>query len=112
MVDSEEKLEEKIKGYIIHEFKQAKIVSSTGLVKDTKIVFGGKGQYAIDTSDLIKPASNYGLIHRFTQIGGNYFIRRSLGKIEIFKIEGKLTLSEDEYKFLKYFAKTIEQCKK
>ncbi|MCX6711746.1 MAG: hypothetical protein NT139_01765 [Candidatus Woesearchaeota archaeon] len=112
MADSEEKLEKKVDGYIIHEFEQAKITSPTGLVKDTQIVFGDQAQFVINTSELIKPASNYGLLHRFIQIGNDYFIHRSLGKIEIFKIEGKLTLSKNEYKFLKYFAKTIEQCKK
>lgn len=110
-----ELIKENIGKYIMLEFKEAKIISLTGLIKDSKFVYGKKNEYIIDINDLIQFYHSVGYIYRlfpkFVKVGEDYKGYKFLTIIKISKkddFNDNARLSWKEYSKLKNLIHIVE----
>lgn len=110
-----ELIKENIGKYIQLEFKEAKIISLTGLIKDSQFVYGKNNEHIIDINDLIKLYHNIGYIYRlfpeFVKVGEDYKGYKFLTIVKISKkddFNDSARLSWKEYSKLKDLIHLVE----
>ncbi len=113
MRSSEDKLEGKLECVIL-ELSNVKLISSTGSLNDTQLVYGKNNEYVIPFSNFIEFHNSILANFILKKIYKDYYGRKSIHGIHIFNKKdpnGLINIANDEYQELKKHVKEIEKCK-
>ncbi len=111
----EELIKNNIEKYTTHNFEEARIISLTGLIKDSKFVYGKNNEHIINIHEFIKFSHTYGFIPRllpkFVKVGKYYKAYKFLTIVKISKkddYEDCARLSWGEYSDFKSLIRIAE----